>query len=342
MSAAFLPPGPPLTPSTAGTATLGQPLASIEPDDARSLPSSSLGPSVRSSMQAARSDLHSPAGSNAASVSGAWQPRTLADAVRQGPREGSSSSSLASQQQQARAPAPEPMGHYQSAVLGLGRPHPKSPQPAAPPLPHPSASPARPKAQQALGPSTAPEPPLPRLQEQCEARPPTEAAQLPRAPAGHSPASSLEQRQQQLQLHRVSVGHSPASSLEQRPQLARTPAGHSPASALEQRMQQQQPQLHGPGQGQALEAKLMPPAQFTLSDGDFPSLAAAGPERRRNAKAEGASPSSSVAVTAKGAGQPAGVLGVLQPRCAALGPRRQSASTGYPGEQHALREPELV
>ena len=250
-------------------------------------------------MQAARSDLHSPAGGNAASVSGAWQPRTLADAVRQGPREGSSRSSVALQQQQARAPAPQPMGHYQSAVLGLGRPHPKSPQPAAPPPPHPSAFPARPKAQQALGPAAAPEPPLPRLQERCEARPPTEAAQLPRAPAGHSPASSSEQRQQQLQLPRVSVGHSPASSLEQHPQLARTPAGHSPASALEQRMQQQQPQLRGPGQGQALEAKLSPPAQFTLSDGDFPSLAAAGPERRRNAKAEGASPSSSVAVTPK-------------------------------------------
>ena len=73
-------------------------------------------------------------------------------------------------------------------------------------------------------------------------RPPTEAAQLPRAPAWHSPASSSEQRQQQLQLPRVSVGHSPASSLEQHPQLARIARwAQLPPQALEQRMQQQQP-----------------------------------------------------------------------------------------------------
>ncbi len=238
LSAQLLPPGPPITPSTARTTHLGQPLElSSELDEARSIPDSSHGSDARSMQTVTRSEVGSPGAANGASAPGLWASRNLADAMRQGPQAGGSSSQQAQQQQQQRPPAVQPMGHYQSAVLGLGRPHPKSPQPAAPPPQHAaSASPVM-EQQKALS----------KAQKQRESQPgkaaqPAEGTQLPGAPATEQKSVSTP---------------------------AQTPAA-KPATT-----------------------------QFTLSDGDFPTLGVAGTGRRRRSKAEDASPSSSAAATPK-------------------------------------------
>lgn len=189
MSAQFLPPGPPLTPSSTGTAPAGAPAASMEHDEAASLPSSRRGSDARSMQPPSRSELGSPVAGQVGSSAGPWGPRTLADAVRQGPQEGGRSSSQpAQQQQQPKSPAVQTMGHYQSAVLGLGRPHPKSPQPAPAPLVAPAALQQR-KAQQAPSAATAAaaaEQPL-KVQEQREAKA-EEPAQLPGVPEAEQKA----------------------------------------------------------------------------------------------------------------------------------------------------------
>ena len=187
-----------------------------------------------------RSELGSPVAANGTSAPGLWTSRNLADAVRQGAQASGGSSSQPAQQQ--RTPAVQPMGHYQSAVLGLGRPHPKSPQPAAPPplLPAQHAASAAPAPEQQKA--------VPKAQMQRESQPgqaaqPADAAQLPGAPA------AIEQRSTSTP--------------------AQTPAA-KPATT-----------------------------QFTLSDGDFPTLGVAGTGRRRRSKAEDSSPSSSAAATPK-------------------------------------------
>ena len=197
------------------------------------MPGSSHGSDARSMQAASRSEVGSPVAGNAASAPGLWATRTLADAVRQGPQASSSSSQPA--QHQLRPPAVQPMGHYQSAVLGLGRPHPKLPQPAAPPPLAPAqhaASAAPVMEQQQKVPFKA--------QRQRENQP-GEAAQLPSAPANERSSATP----------------------------AQTPAAVSATN------------------------------QFTLSDGDFPTLGAAGSGRRRVPKAEDPSPSSSAAATPK-------------------------------------------
>lgn len=191
LSAQLLPPGPPLTPCSARTAQLGQPLdLSSELDEGRSMPGSSHGSDAKSMQTALRSEIGSPVAGNAASASGLWAAKTLADAVRQGPHASSSSSQPA--QHQLRPPAVQPMGHYQSAVLGLGRPHPKSPQPAAPPPLPPAqhAASAAPVIEQQKVPSKA--------QRQQESQPgkaaqPAKTAQQPRAPANERSSSTAAQ-----------------------------------------------------------------------------------------------------------------------------------------------------
>ena len=188
-----------------------------------------------------RSEVGSPVAVNGASAPGLWASRSLAGAVRQGPQADGSSSQPAQQQQLQRPPAVQPMGHYQSAVLGLGRPHPKSPQPAAPP--------PMPPAQHAAStpPVTEQQKAPPKAQKQRESQPgkaaqPADAAQLPGAPATEQRSTSTP---------------------------AQTPAA-KPATT-----------------------------QFTLSDGDFPTLGVVGTGRRRRSKAEDPSPSSSAAATPK-------------------------------------------
>jgi len=251
LSAHLLPPGPPLTPSSAGTVPSS---TALERDDVRSLAGSSHGSDMKRLPAVTRSELDSPIAGNSVSAAGPWGQRRLADAVRQRPQALNSSSHPA---QQPHPPVVQPIGHYQSAVLGLGRPHPKSPQPA----PQPSSPPAK----QVASVTAATEQQLPsKGQEQHEGKP-GKATQLPRAPAPDQRSAAQ-------------VPGVPAAG-----QLAKAPA-----------VEQKSPKASAPAQ--TPKAKL-PPMQFTLSDGDFPTLRAAPTGRRRGSTGERPSPSSSAAAT---------------------------------------------
>ena len=240
LSTQLLPPGPPLTPSSARTVPSGQALElSSGADEARSIAGSSHGSDVRSMQTVSKSELGSPVAGNAAAAPGPWAARTLAGAVRQGPQAGSSSSHTA--QQPPLPAAVQPMGHYQSAVLGLGRPHPKSPQPAAPP-------------------------PLPQGQHASSPAPVTEQQKAP--PKAHKQRDSQPGKAAQLPADPAQLPGAPVTE-RSTSTPAQTPAAIPAAS------------------------------QFTLSDGDFPTLGAAGLGRRQGLKAEDPSPSSSAAATPK-------------------------------------------
>ena len=197
MSAQNLPPGPPLTPSSAATVRLGQPLASAESIEAASMPGSSRGSAARSLQAVSRSEMGSPAPSQPAST-------TPPPGSRGAPEDSSSNSDI---QQLPRPPALQPMGHYQSAVLGLGRPHPKSPQPAPAPAPPPAVVQAR--TRQAAG--------APPTQQSSQARDqhaarPNEAAQLIRVPAAEqkpSPAQTSTAKPAAAQLFMLTDGDFP-------------------------------------------------------------------------------------------------------------------------------------
>ena len=206
MSAQNLPPGPPLTPSSAGRVPSGQPLASVECIEAGSMPGSSRGSAARSLQAVSRSEVGSPVPSQPASTTPPPGPGTLADAIRRSAQEDSSSGGDV-QQQQPRPPALQPMGHYQSAVLGLGRPHPKSPQPALAPAPPPVVVQAR--TRQAAGAPTAQQ--SSQAQDQHDARA-DEAAQLPRVPAAEqkpSPGQPSKAKPAAAQLFMLTDGDFP-------------------------------------------------------------------------------------------------------------------------------------
>lgn len=228
MSAQNLPPGPPLTPSSASTVRLGQHLASAESIEAASMPGSSRGSAARSLQAVSRSEMGSPAPSQPASVTPPLGSRTPADAVRQGAQGDSSSSG--DMQQPPRPPALQPMGHYQSAVLGLGRPHPKSPQPAPAPAPQPAVVQAR--TRQAAG--------APAAQQSSQARDqhaarPDEAAQLPRVPAAEqkpSPAQTSKAKPAAAQVFTLTDGDFPTLGVAGSTDRRRSSKGDaSPASS---------------------------------------------------------------------------------------------------------------